>query len=239
MNNDYHDLIELRHQSVEGITPWLWVAKDQEAWYGIIKDWTESHKQKYQQHVTDFSVCVQAGGCMGMHPRFFSDIFQRVYTFEPDPVNFLCLTHNCQKDNVIKMQAALGAENKLITVNRPSFFNTGTHTINEIDYGLIPMLTIDSLNLDACGFIQLDVEFYELNVLKGALQTIEKYNPVISCELGSFDYFKKNSDWQFRGLNYLGNTDMSDQEENILQLLEPYGYKKVDQSVADGIYKVI
>jgi FkbM family methyltransferase len=239
MSDNYIDQVEMRMEAVEGISPWLWITQDHQAWNGIIIDWTNSHKEKYKQHVTDFSVCIQAGGCMGMHPRFLSDMFERVYTFEPDPLNFLCLTFNCQKNNIVKMQAALGAENKLITVNRPSSINTGTHTVNEINQGFVPMITVDSLNLDACGFMQLDVEFYELNVIRGALKTIEKYKPVIACELGFFEYFNRHTDDEYRGLNHGGNSNAVNLEEDILKLLEPFGYKKVDQSAADGIYKVI
>jgi FkbM family methyltransferase len=239
MNNDFTEYLHLREAKIEGISPWLWLKNDKEAWIGLIKDWVESHKEKFNKHVTDFSVCVQAGGCMGMYPRLLSEMFNRVYTFEPDPLNFMCLVYNCQKNNIIKMQTALGHEHKLITVNRPSNTNGGVNTINEIDDAFIPMITLDSLNLDACGFIQLDVEFYELNVLRGALKTIEKYKPVISCELGYFHYFNSHINDEYRGLNHGGTSTEKTLENDILKLLEPYGYAKVDQSFADGIYKVI
>ena len=237
--NRYTRLCELRNDPIEGIGPWVWITNDYQAWTGIRKDWVGSHKAAYIEHVTDWSVCVQAGGCMGMHPRLFSEMFGRVYTFEPDPLNFFCLTYNCQKDNIIKFQSALGHENKLISINRPNSQNTGVNTINEEAKGFIPMVTIDSLALDACGLIQLDLEFYELNILRGALETIKKYKPVITCELGSMQYFNENKEKEYAGLNHGGNPEAATLEEDILALLEPFGYKKVGQSVADGIYKVV
>jgi hypothetical protein len=110
------------------------------------------------------------------------------------------------------------------------------NTINETE-SIIPMLTIDSLNLPDCSFIQLDVEYYELNVLRGALETIEKYKPVISCELGYLSWFDTQ---QQEGLAHNGTILENNTLESDLQaLLSPYGYKKVDQSVSDAIYKVV
>jgi len=233
---EYMQYMCLRGDPIDGNSPWMWVAADTEAWTGIRDDWNKSHKKTYEELVEEKTVCVQAGGCMGMQPRLLSDMFKRVYTFEPDPLNFLCLAFNCQKDNIIKLQAALGHENKLITVNRKFQSNLGMNTINE-DHQIIPMITLDSLNLDACSFIQLDVEYYELNVLRGAVKTIEKFKPVISCELGFLNWFNQQKQ---AGLNHNGKL-LKDNTLNadILEFLEPFGYKKIAMSCADAIYKVV
>ena len=42
--------------------------------------------------------------------------------------------------------------------------------------------TLDSFNLDNISFIKIDVEGYELKLLKGAFNTIEKNKPVIFIE---------------------------------------------------------
>jgi len=233
---DYANQCVMIEAEVDGVKTWAWPANDREGWYGVSKDWVESHKDIYLKYVDNWSVCVQAGGFTGMHPRLFAEMFGRVYTFEPDPLNFYCLSHNCQKDNIIKQQMALGHENKLISINRPRNDNVGMNTINE-NYQVFPMITLDSLNLDNIGLIQLDVEYYELNILRGAIETIKKFKPVITCELGFLSYFDAV---QQEGLNHNatileGNT----LEAAILDLLGPIGYQKVDQSVADGIFKVV
>lgn len=236
MMNGYVDLMHYREELVDGVGPWVWQVSDEETFEGISLDWEISHKEKYLKHITEWNVCVQAGGCMGMYPRLLSEMFDKVYTFEPDPVNFFALTMNCQKDNIIKMQAALGHAHKPITVNRPFAGNQGMNTINETE-SIIPMLTIDSLNLPDCSFIQLDVEFYELNVLRGALKTIEKYKPVISCELGFISWFDNQKQ---EGLAHNGTIlENNNLDSDIQALLAPYGYKKVEQSVSDAIYKVV
>jgi hypothetical protein len=35
--------------------------------------------------------CIQAGGCFGVWPVYFSSMFESVITFEPEPVNYKCL----------------------------------------------------------------------------------------------------------------------------------------------------
>jgi hypothetical protein len=46
----------------------------------------------------------------------------------------------------------------------------------------IPMMSIDSLCLNECDLIALDVEGFEQQALEGAKQTILKYKPVIIAE---------------------------------------------------------
>lgn len=233
----YTDKLVNISNEVEGIGDWLWIATGTDAFGYIANEWYASHKEKFLKHTEGRrEVCVQAGGCMGMHPRLFSEYFTRVYTFEPDPLNFICLVANCQKDNIIKMQAALGSEAKLISINRSVDNNPGMNTVNE-DHHIIPMITIDSLNLDACDFMQLDVEFYELNVLRGALKTIEKYKPVISCELAMLSWFDSVKE---PGSHHNGSILKDNSlEADILELLAPFGYEKVDHSIHDAIYKVV
>lgn len=208
----YSPHIMLRDERVWNVGPWTWIKSDNGAWDGPKHDWETSHIDAIRGLVTDWSVCVQAGGNQGMYPRLLSEMFGSVYTFEPDPLNFYCLVDNCQKDNIYKMQAALGAQCGMARVNRGAMTNTGTHTVSTDGECSVPMLMIDSLELQSCGFIMLDIERYELEALKGSLRTIERFKPVIQCELGN---------------------------EDILNLISPFGYKRVATSKADTLYKVV
>ena len=46
----------------------------------------------------------------------------------------------------------------------------------------IPLTTIDSLNLGSCSLIKADVEGMELDVLRGAQETIAKFRPILYAE---------------------------------------------------------
>lgn len=46
----------------------------------------------------------------------------------------------------------------------------------------VEQITVDSLSLTACHFIKVDVEGMELSVLKGAAQTIRRFEPLLYVE---------------------------------------------------------
>lgn len=204
----YKDLVYERNEDANGIADWLWIKNENGVWDGPRQNWPD-HIHLWLQHVKHRGVVVQAGGACGMYPRLFSHLFERVYTFEPDPLSFHCLVNNCQSDNVVKINAALGETNKLIELDRSNKDNVGMHKIKEGVKGMIPMFTIDNLDLDRCDLIQLDVEGYEIGILTGAMLTIARHRPVISCENGSHE---------------------------IRGLLEPLGYKEVGKTHADTTY---
>jgi FkbM family methyltransferase len=209
---EYESLLKIRDEVVDGVGPWVWIAQDTGAWDGPKHDWESSHKEGIKDLVTDWSACIQAGGNQGMYPRVLANMFQHVYTFEPDPLNFHCLAANCQLDNIYKVNAALGAESGLVKVNRGNLNNAGTHTVSTNGECHVPMFTIDSLKLPSCGLFQLDLEGYEIHALKGAIETIQRCKPVIQCENGN---------------------------NAILEFLQQFGYQAVAQSKADTFYKVV
>ena len=70
---------------------------------------------------------------------------------------------------------------KLVWVREDRPHDTGgVHVAGD---GYLPLIAIDSLNLPGCDLLQLDVEGFELKALKGAINTITKYKPVICVEL--------------------------------------------------------
>ena len=194
VNEEYAPLLNVRtgaEHEIDGLNNWTWIGTDWEAWEGPVRCWKHTHKTAYLEKVKKFDVCVQAGGNLGLYPRLFAEHFKTVYTLEPDPLNFHCLVNNCQKDNIIKLQAALGDECKMIEVARLNYSNAGLHRIHDPSdpahkpikiIGPIPMLTIDTLNLETCDLIQLDVEEHEYKCLLGAIKTLEKFKPVVSVE---------------------------------------------------------
>src|SRR5271169_24297 len=100
------DCIEQKSQ-IDCLQHWV-VPSNDNTWSVIKKEWEEHHSKKWLLGMKDKRFVIQAGGSIGLYPRLLSDIFEMVYTFEPNGLSFYCLSHNCQKDNIIKMQAALG-----------------------------------------------------------------------------------------------------------------------------------
>ena len=112
------------------------------------------------KHVTDFSICVQAGGNVGVWPKVLSRYFQTVYTFEPDPENYACLLKNAKEQNVIPFNVALSDRCENVHVEAPDEFhkyNCGAYQVFE---GGKSSMKIDDLELDSCGLVYLDIEGY-------------------------------------------------------------------------------
>lgn len=126
------------------------------------------------------NVAIQAGGNVGVWPIEFAKEFKEVITFEPDWLNFDCLVKNAEGvDNIKAYNAALGLESGTAALDRVSY-NCGAHQIKDGEE--FHVMTIDSLDLEDCDLIQLDIEGFELNALKGAQKTIEVFKPVIMVE---------------------------------------------------------
>lgn len=206
----FSELIHKREFNYSGIDALFWLKADTGAFVGPKADWETSHADKFIKYCKKREMVVCAGGNQGMYPRLFSDLFNYVVTFEPDPVNFYVLNLNCQKENIVKLQSALGEKASHIVVNRNVPDNVGMHTVCSEGNGAIPMLSLDSMSFPTVDLIQLDVEGYEFSILRGSVNTINKHKPIITCE------------------------NASPEIEDFLKNLQ---YDKVDQSVADSIFK--
>lgn len=147
-----------------------------------------------------------------MYPRLFADLFEHVYTFEPDAQNFYCLAQNCARHNIHKFECALGKEAGMVDLNRPHNANTGMHEVVFKEEGRIPILPLDAFTFPFVDLIQLDVEGHESAIIAGALKTIEKHRPVITCERGNSD---------------------------IMDMLKAFDYEATGNSVSDTIYRPI
>lgn len=127
-------------------------------------------------------LAVQAGGNVGYYPMVLSWLFDAVISFEPDPTNFYCLEQNVgDLENVSLHQLALGDIEDVASMENPEPDNCGTPRL--VTGGGVDVVTLDSFDLPALDFLQLDIEGYEYFALKGAKKTIKKYSPVIVVEL--------------------------------------------------------
>lgn len=164
------------------------------------------------KHVRTKGVCVQAGGHVGLFPRQLAKHFSFVHTFEPGSEMFAALVHNTEKyANIISHNYALGPTSSMVP------FEHRRSGRSKVNIGGNPLQTVrqeqlDSLNLPRCDLIYLDVEGYELEVLKGAAETIKKFQPIITLEVlkgredATTDYMgalgynridRVHSDWTF------------------------------------------
>jgi FkbM family methyltransferase len=197
---------------------WIWPANDVNSWIGQ-KAFLDL-RQQIEPYLKGNTVMIQAGGNCGLTVDTFVEIFDTIYTFEPEPVNFYCLTQNVDSPKVIKMQACLGEANRPMGVQPlvAHVVDIGGFHIAQSP-GVIPMFAIDSLNLQNCDLLQLDIEGYEYRALQGAVETIKKFKPVICVEIVDEYLIRYN------------NT-----QGEVLQLLEELNYEYKASYGSDRIY---
>lgn len=139
--------------------------------------------------------CIQAGGACGIWPAFLANHFDFVMSFEPHPENYACATENVRHlENVIMFDTALSSKEKPFSINRDAIedYNSGAFYIKEDKASKKTAFTIDKFMIEHLDFICLDVEGSEHEVLKGALETIERCKPVILIEEKDLPHCESN-----------------------------------------------
>lgn len=113
--------------------------------------------------------------------------------FEPMPKNAARTRKNAKLNKVefLLMEAALSDRNGEIEItynpNTP-FFTSGASLVRKKGLTLkVPTLTIDSLNLQQCTAIKIDVERGEPFVLRGARETLARCRPMMLVEALGMD----------------------------------------------------
>ncbi|MFP3318445.1 MAG: FkbM family methyltransferase [Thermoplasmata archaeon] len=123
----------------------------------------------------------------------------KVYAFEPLPDVYEILVENIKLNNL---------ENKIIP------FNFAIGNSNSLDFSIdhdmmtksknglrIKPKKLDEFQFEKVDFIKIDVEGFEKEVLEGAKNTIEKYNPKIILEVHSRDLMNECIDY-LKNFNY-------------------------------------
>jgi len=114
-----------------------------------------------------FKTVLDIGAWCGTWAKAMEPFAKKIIAFEPDKVHFACLQRNCTI-NCDPRQEAVGSEIKNISLTEDTF----TQAKRVDTHGDIRMTTIDGLDYDNIDLIKIDVEGYELEVLKGAEKTL-------------------------------------------------------------------
>jgi FkbM family methyltransferase len=155
---------------------------------------------------------LEAGANIGAHTVPLANLVGRqgtVFAFEPQRLVFQTLCANVALNsltNVHCRQEALGAEPGEIMV--PYLDANATTNFGGLGLGSyargdrVPLVTIDSLNLTACRLIKIDVEGMEQAALRGATETIARYQPILYVE-----------------------NDREDKSASLIEYIQSFGYR--------------
>ena len=110
-----------------------------------------------------------------------------IYAFEPNPRTVADLTSTIQQasvsDRVTACHLGVGRTACEMTVAEADRFNTGLSRLTADDGGQkIPVKPVDSLEFGEPGFIKIDAEGMELEILVGATRTLAEAKPFVVIE---------------------------------------------------------
>lgn len=181
-------------------------------------------RESYQGHkqLTVLEYCkkrrtaVDVGAHVGLWSFNLCHEFDQVQAFEPVADHRECFAENLAGNENVHLHAvALGAESGGVSIYSEEC-NSGYSYVS--GSGDIPLVTLDSFDLTDVDLIKIDCEGYEENVVRGAVNTINRDRPVIIVE-------QKRDMAENLGLTRLG----------AVELLKTMGYSVAKEISGDYI----
>jgi len=160
----------------------------------------------------------------------------RVIAFEPQRMIYQNLCANVSLNrltNVDCLQKGVGENNAVFPVpiaDPETRQNFGAFEIRGYKTGEpVKIITIDSLSLEACSLIKVDVEGMEKEVLAGANDTIRQFRPLMFIENNNLDKSEELIDYIFSMnyvawwviSNYFRPSNFYENEENVFSTSAP------------------
>ena len=160
------------------------------------------------KYLKEGDTVIDIGAYIGDHTIYYSKKVGptgKVLAFEPNKEAFECLNYNLgQYNNTQCYNLAVGEKVGKISID-DSCVNKGMAHIKEGND--IDVITLDLVSLTSLNFIKIDCEGFEIEVLKGAKNTINHFKPIMLIEINDAT------------LNRYGK----DRKE-VFELLDSYGY---------------
>ena len=158
---------------------------------------------KRRENFGDGVIAVDCGANIGVHTVSWGRMMTtwgHVVSIEAQEKIYYALCGNIAINNCFNVTArnyAVGAENGHLMIPEPNYFKPSSYGSLELkdhpekeDIGQeitnkkqVGMVTIDSIGLQRCDLIKIDVERMEHEVLAGAWGVIDKFHPVLFIEV--------------------------------------------------------
>lgn len=177
------------------------------------KKYTPDINAQYQNEQRDANLrfvkkrinAIDVGGNIGFWAKDLCEKFENVYIFEPLKSNRVCLDLNLKGyKNYRVYPCALGHKEQDDTNLYVSFDECGNigldkesvktgnslRTLNDkqLSVSKTDVKTLDSFNFQDIDFIKVDTQGHEFNIIRGAIQTINRCKPFINLELPKRTY---------------------------------------------------
>lgn len=158
-------------------------------------------------------IILDIGAHTGTYGISLADSCRHVYCFEPQRHTYYALCGSValsNKQNITCFQIGLGSDDQVGTKMLKIVSDDGGGSSIHAETGIIreepiEIKTLDSYNFTNIGFIKMDVEENELNVLKGATETLKQSDyPKILFESNPADTVRRTDLFEYltNELNY-------------------------------------
>ena len=155
------------------------------------------------------SIVLDIGTNIGNHTLYFLNECEAklVYCFEPIKDTFHVLEENIKinhlESRVVPMNVAVGKNSGKARVGYYTKDNTGMTTLDLSSDGDIKVVSIDELGIPKkIGLVKIDVEGFEVDVIRGMMVTIQRDTPFLFIEIQNTNFDIVNSMLQEFGYQY-------------------------------------
>jgi FkbM family methyltransferase len=157
--------------------------------------WEKNVYTAYKEILNKDSIVIEVGAHVGTHTVEIAKLSKHVYTFEIQRFLNQLLSYNLINNecfNVTNFLEIAGNDNNILPIEEISYaddrmFNTGVMTVQGLNkpwgYPILQTKLDNKFNfLNRCDLLKIDAEGSEVNIIKGALQLINKTKPAILVE---------------------------------------------------------
>lgn len=152
----------------------------------VCKGWNSGEIGK---HIKNGSI-LDIGANIGNHTLYFCNEMSvsRCYCFEPIKSTYKIFQKNVQvnnlEDKVTLYKVAVGSKKGKAILSHYNVGNIGETSIKNCEDGEIPVVSIDEMRFDTkISLIKIDVEGFELEVIKGMQDTLRNNKPYVMVEI--------------------------------------------------------
>jgi FkbM family methyltransferase len=148
-------------------------------------EYADAEVQILSRYLDETSLYVDVGTNIGYHAiAIHKQTNCPVIGFEPHPNHFVVAALNCNEKNIQLIHSAVGSKKGTMTIK--DFDTTQEGNFGEVGVSTegveVNVVKLDDVNLPTCTVMKIDVEGFELEVLKGATKIIKQHRPVIMYE---------------------------------------------------------
>lgn len=201
------------------------------------KIWEPHLHNIFEKYITKESIVLEGGCHIGTHSVKLSMLSKKLYCFEPLRESNRLLKKNILRNNCTNttiFEEALSDIEGVTNFAWMPFYNLGASGLDNNPMGVpsgsisldnnekypVKTTTIDLMDLDELHFIKLDVEGYEPKVINGAVNTIQRFRPIIILECWS---------------SHFGETNMNHTQEQFKILLD-FNYSLEQVGISDWLF---